>query len=277
MIRSHLLIWSIAGAAVVVAAAVALLRQQSTDARVVPVSPDRVVAAALQLIEADPSASFSSTRNAVRAAAVEVERGAVRSAEGYYLLGMQYKREHNISAAEVQFKRAIAMDPGWVWPYLGLGALLGSNALGRQDEAVEVLRRAVEIAPEWSRAYNSLAVVLRITGQYEEAEEAALKALELDPEDVANQNNYANLLMEIGRLEEAEQYFRNAIAISPEHPKPYYNLACLYSVEGQTQDAIFYLDQAIQLAEFMRNEARLDPDFDSIREDPAFRRIVYEE
>ena len=263
-----------ATAVIMAAAAIALgARQAIAPAK----SSPNLVADAVRLLETDPSSWMGATRSAIRAAAVRVERGEVQSAEGYYVLALQYMREHNANGAEALFKRAIAAKPDWAWPYVGLGNLLGGYMLGRTEEAIAALRKASELEPEWSRPHDNLAIILRIVGRYDEAEKEALRAIELDPESVATQTNYANLLTAMGKMDEARNHYLKASALDPAHPKPYYNLACLYSLEENAAEAVRYLRQAIERAGSLRVEARNDPDFDPIRKDPAFRKLVYVE
>jgi len=235
------------------------------------------VAEAMALLQEDPGAWAGQTQSAVRIASVHVEQGAIRSAQAYFLLALQYRREANVSASEALYKRAIAVEPEWSWPYAGLGALLGRHTVGRSEEAIGALRKAIALDPGWGRPHNSLAVVLRIEGRYEEAEKEALAALRLAPDDVAAHNNYANLLVEQQRLDEAEGHYRRAIELEPTHPKPYFNLACLYSLLGRKAEAVVYLRDALERSPNLRTEAATDPDLDALREDPEFRRLLYGE
>ena len=269
----HRYIWAVAATLLAATAVVLGARQAFAPA----VEKTGHVAQAIALLEKDPSAWEHATRTAMRAAAVEVEANRDRTAQGYYVLALQYMRESNFNAAEGLFKRAIAAAPNWSWPYVGLGNLLGGFSLGRTDEAVAVLRKAAEIDPHWSRPHDSLAIILRMAGRLDEAESEALRALELDPENIATNTNYANLLVVLGRFEEAERYYHRAMAIDPKHPKPYYNLACVYSLQGDADRAVEYLARAIDVAASLRVEARNDPDFDPIRNQEAFRRLVYVE
>lgn len=267
----HRYIWAVAAALLAITAVVLGARQAFAPA----VEPASFVAEAIALLEKDPSAWEFETRAVIRAAAVEVEANRDRTAQGYYVLALQYMRESNFNAAEAHFKRAIAAAPGWSWPYVGLGNLLGGFSLGRTDEAVAALRKAAELAPDWSRPLDSLAIILRMAGRLEEAEVEAVRALELAPGNIATNTNYANLLVVLGRFDEAEHYYRQAIEIDPSHPKPYYNLACVFSLEGDVERAVDYLGRAIKVSGSLRLEARIDPDFDPIREEESFRRLVY--
>lgn len=274
--KAHRIIWLIASVAVMGAVALAAMRQGWLQFHRNTWGED-LLGEAIVRLETDPAAWEWETQSAVRAAAVAVESKAIHSAQGYYVLAMQYQREHNVAAAESLFKRAIAVEPDWAWAYVGLGNLLGRFTVGRTAEAVEALRKAILLRPDWARPHNILAVVLRLENRLDEAEQEALEAIRLDPEDVASHNNYANLLIAQGKFEAAEEHYRLASTLDPASPKPYYNLACLYSIEGRTEDALAYLQEAIDRAPTLRQDARDDPDLALLRTLPAFQRLVHQE
>ena len=58
------------------------------------------------------------------------------------------------------------------------------------------------------------------------------------------------------------------------YPLPLYNLACCEALAGRTNDAIEHLRQSIELSEQLRDYATSDSDFDSIRDEPAFKELV---
>jgi hypothetical protein len=67
---------------------------------------------------------------------------------------------------------------------------------------------------------------------------------------------------------------RALLAEHPEHPTLLYNLACCESLAGRPGDAIEHLRAAINLDEEFRPMAAQDSDFDSIRDQPAFRDLL---
>jgi tetratricopeptide (TPR) repeat protein len=75
--------------------------------------------------------------------------------------------------------------------------------------------------------------------------------------------------------EDAEAAYQRAITSEPTCPAPYYNLGCLYCIRGRKEDGLALLAKAIAIDEVFRDEARRDPDLDSMRGDPAFHRLVY--
>ena len=272
--RKHVVIWSVVAVVLAGAVVVTVARRAQAPANALESAPEAAVAEALAALEMDPAAWQRSTQAALRAAAVYVEQGRVRTAEGYYVLAVQYQREQNLSGAEALYKRAIALAPDWSRPYDGLGNLLGRHSIGRMQEAKEALRKAIALAPDWSRPHNSLAVILRIEGKYAQAEAEALTALRLAPQDIGAHNNYANLLVTLDRYEEAKEHYRVAIQLEPKHPKPYYNLACLFALQGRNDEALANLQEAIKREPLLRRNAADDEDLDPLHDDPRFARMV---
>lgn len=86
----------------------------------------------------------------------------------------------------------------------------------------------------------------------------------------------------LGPLYEAGDYNaviergRELLAGDPQYPLLFYNVACCESVAGHTADALEHLRRAIELSDRCRTYARTDSDFDSIRQEPAFAKLVAE-
>jgi mannose-6-phosphate isomerase-like protein (cupin superfamily) len=83
-----------------------------------------------------------------------------------------------------------------------------------------------------------------------------------------------NALFEAGEYEAVADRGRELIAQNPQYPTPIYNVACAEALAGRKDDAIEHLRQAIALQERFREYAKGDSDFDSIRDEPAFRELV---
>ncbi|MFH1564542.1 MAG: tetratricopeptide repeat protein [bacterium] len=82
----------------------------------------------------------------------------------------------NEEAAEA-YKKAIDITPKLVDPYNGLGNVL--NRLGKNKEAIEAYKQAITINPKLADPYNGLGNVLNNLGRYKEAIEAYAKFIEL--------------------------------------------------------------------------------------------------
>ncbi len=271
--RRYAIAWVCATAAVVAALAVAGYRGWGQS----PAPTDALTTRAVALLEEDPSAWDLPTQNAVRAAAAALADGTPKSAGEHFVLAAQYERESNLAAAEAHLRRAIKADPNWAAAYASLGSILGRQTVGRAGEAKTLLAKAIELKPGWGRPHNLLAIVLRGEGRTKEAEAECVEAIRLNPNDPAAHNNYANLLVQQKRYEEAEKEYRTAAGANPNHAKPYYNLACLCSLMGKKEEALKNLSIALERAPSLRSQASTDTDFDTLREDSEFQKMVYGE
>ncbi len=65
-----------------------------------------------------------------------------------------------------------------------------------------------------------------------------------------------------------------AIEASPDSALLHFNLACCESLTGRSADAIEHLGRAIELSDQFRNYAASDSDFDAVRDDPEFKRLL---
>lgn len=81
-------------------------------------------------------------------------------------------------------------------------------------------------------------------------------------------------LYEAGEYAEAADRGRELVEAHPDYPVLLYNVACCESLAGQTAEATEHLRQAIALSDNSRSIAAEDPDFDPVREDPAFKALV---
>lgn len=272
----HLIIWAAALTAAAIAASLWYARHADDSPTSARFTPEEMVQRAVLGLEGDPAAADVWTQSLVRAAAVEVEDGNVVSAEGDYVLAVQYQRERNIAAAEALFKRAILRDTQWSRPYVGLANLLARHTVGRLDEAEREIRKGIELEPDWARAHGILALILRLGGHLKDAEKEAKTAIVLEPGEEEHFNNYANLLVEMRRYRDAEAQYRAAMKVDPDNARPYYNLACLLVRTNRDTQAIARLKEAIDRAPNLREEAAGDPELEALHGQPAFDKLVTE-
>ncbi|VAX05491.1 hypothetical protein MNBD_GAMMA19-549, partial [hydrothermal vent metagenome] len=86
---------------------------------------------------------------------------------------------------------------------LGLGYL----QQGRDEAALQKLKKAVDTMPEYAEAHSSIALAYIRMDNPEKAEAHYQQAAELKPDDGSIQNNYAVFLCGQGKYAEAEQHF----------------------------------------------------------------------
>jgi tetratricopeptide (TPR) repeat protein len=91
------------------------------------------------------------------------------------------------------------------------------------------------------------------------------------------QYDYAVSLLNQGNFEEARDQFESILNSTPEADFAHYGMALLSSMTGQSEEALEHLTRAIQMNPAIRIQARSDPDFVDMADDPRFTELLYPE
>jgi tetratricopeptide (TPR) repeat protein len=123
------------------------------------------------------------------------------------------------------------------------------KALGRRDvsAAVAHLKRAVDLAPQFSAAWNHLGTIAYQTGQYLEAEADFRKGLAADPDSYAPLVNLGGVLINLAKWDEALEYNRRAVLASPNDALANSQLGTANFYAGELDTAEKYLTVAKQI------------------------------
>src|SRR3984893_3196024 len=121
-------------------------------------------------------------------------------------MGQVYSRVPNWQDSERAFRRSIELNAGLSESRRDFGFSV-LFPLGRLDEAVRELRKAVELDPLSAQVHDSLEYVLVSDGRYDEALDNCRRILLAHPNDNAAEQLYARALMQKGRLNEATEIF----------------------------------------------------------------------
>ena len=136
-------------------------------------------------------------------------------------------------AAEKLCREAVERNPKDV----NMSGLLGAVLIKRRrlDEAEQVLKQTIALAPTFAKAHEDLGYVLLEQERYEEAVEVLQKAARLDPKLDAARFNLGKALASAGRGKEADAAFEASFELSPERKK--LALAAKHHQEGRIEDA----------------------------------------
>jgi tetratricopeptide (TPR) repeat protein len=91
------------------------------------------------------------------------------------------------------------------------------------------------------------------------------------------QYDYAVSLLNAGSWEEARDQFESILTKAPEADYAHYGMALLCSMTGQAEEALEHLSRSIQINGSNRIQARSDPDFIDMADDPRFTELLYPE
>ena len=97
--------------------------------------------------------------------------------------------DFNFGTAEAEYRRASELAPQNAPVTANLGSL--SANLGRLDEAVALMQRAITLDPLQGIFHSNLAIYLTTLGRYDEAEAAVRKNIELQPQSLQNYSQLA--------------------------------------------------------------------------------------
>lgn len=116
---------------------------------------------------------------------------------------------------------------------------LGGYHFGQQEisQAIEHYKKATELAPNYSPAYNILGYAYRQNVDYANAEQAFKKYIELIPKDPNPYDSYAELLLKMGRFDESIAQYRKALELDPNFINSYQGIAAALIYMGKPDDA----------------------------------------
>ena len=116
---------------------------------------------------------------------------------------------------------------------------LGGYYFGQQDfaQAITHYKRATELAPDYSTAFNILGYAYRQNEQYTDAENAFKKYIELIPNDPNPYDSYAELLLKMGRFDEAITQYNKALSVNSNFVNSHFGIAAALTYEGKIAEA----------------------------------------
>lgn len=202
--------------------------------------------------------------------------------EGRLALARALLQLDSVAAAETVLSEAIDVRPDDPWGYVLLGALLQERR-NRADEAIRLLRHALELQPQLTEARVELAEALHAAGERDAAmaelervvgdeplnqprswfnlgilraeaddlagaEEAFREAARTDPIGGADARvQLGSLLMARGDLVGAEAHFREAVAVDDSLASAHGSLALVHLERGEIEEARARLERVLEL------------------------------
>lgn len=133
--------------------------------------------------------------------ALEIRHGMAQ-AQALYQVGWHRQRHGDIAGAEEAYAEALVADPRHAETLNALGKIYAER--GELDRAAAAFRRVAELAPEKAYLYNNIGYALFLDGRHAEAIDALRKALALNPEYERAWVNLRTVAERAGKLELAK-------------------------------------------------------------------------
>jgi tetratricopeptide (TPR) repeat protein len=157
----------------------------------------------------------------------------------HFQLAYAYTALKRSDEARAEYERATALDPKMSEAFLNLGILLTEKD---PADAVQPLRRAVDLLPAQSRPRFLLGLAQERSGDIPAAADSYEAALRLDPRDVETAMHLGNLYIGLKRYPDAETKFRAALELEPKSPQALLGLAETLDAQKKPEAAAAYRD-----------------------------------
>ncbi|HEY6185618.1 MAG TPA: tetratricopeptide repeat protein [Terriglobales bacterium] len=133
---------------------------------------------------------------------------------------------------------------------------LGGYCFGQQEipEAIEHYKKATELSPRYSTAFNLLGYAYRQQGDYTNSEQAFKKYIELIPNDPNPYDSYAELLLKMGRFDDSIAQYNKALEIDPHWNAGHFGIAADLMYQNKWPEAEAELQK---MADGSRNDGEL--------------------
>jgi tetratricopeptide (TPR) repeat protein len=151
------------------------------------------------------------------------------------MLGVGLRHAGRLTEALARLRRAAKRRPPYATAYYELGALC--VAMDNYDEAIDVFRSGLEIAPMMPELSIELGYALLWRKRYAEALAAFAHALEITPRSAQALFGIGKAHRDSGEVAPAADYFRRALVIKPADPTIWLALGLALQELGQADAA----------------------------------------
>ena len=150
--------------------------------------------------------------------------------------GAIFSHDWNWAAAELEFRRALELNPNAADAHTAYGFYL--SAMGRAGEALREMERALELDPISAVKMVGVADVLYMARRYADAEAQYRRALEMVPTFGYAHWALGRVLMAKGEFDPAAAAIKKAIPLSGDSPDEGAELARAYTLSGRRPQAL---------------------------------------
>ena len=213
----------------------------------------------------------------------------------------------NWSAAEKEFKRSIELKPDYATAHEWY-AIHYLTATGRLEEAVQEMKKALELEPASLVMNTFMGATLYYAGRYDEAIDQCRRTIEMDPNFAVAHWHLGLAYEQKQALDAATEEFKKAISLSGGSPlmkaalvRAYaksqkkheanemlnelnelskqqyvsaYEVATIYVALGNNEQAFQLLEEGYAEHSFHLVYLNVSPQFKSVRSDPRFQDLV---
>jgi DNA-binding winged helix-turn-helix (wHTH) protein/TolB-like protein/Tfp pilus assembly protein PilF len=223
-------------------------------------------------------------------------------AEGHSALAtLIYSYDWNWAEAEKEFRRALELDPNSSISHFQYADFL--QRMGRRQEmsvegerarelepyspffnafgankdpknAVERIRFAIELDPNFYFSHSMAAAIYRERKMYAESIAESRLAKELSPNQTWSDVGLVGTLVQTGKLDEARAIRDEMLKLSKSRFVPPFNIALVYNALGETDQALAWLEKGYEQRNPQMTFLKTDGRLNNLRGDPRFQDLM---
>jgi len=170
---------------------------------------------------------------------IEVFQAVIRqnpkSVNAMRFLAMAYWHEkERMDDAEALLRRVVEMAPDFVVAWINLGMVLVER--NKLLDAIDAYQHATSLAPDNPVAWGGLGNAYAVANYQEKGGEAYARAVSLSPENPTLQMGHAHILKTLGDQDGALRAYRAAIVAKPDFGEVYWSMANLKIFNFEEQE-----------------------------------------
>jgi tetratricopeptide (TPR) repeat protein len=197
---------------------------------------------------------------------------APNSADAHIFLAHHYSNLGRKQEALAQARRARELNP--VSPMIGSLEGLFLTHQHEYDAALQRLRDAVSLDPQFWLSHHLLANALIDAGQYDAALEETAEAKRLSPLQTLSDAFAAIALARLGRKDEARTILQALSETARHIYVPPSHFALIETALGEHDQAFAHLDAAFAMHDARLALLKIDPKWEDLRSDPRFDALL---
>ena len=160
---------------------------------------------------------------------------------------------------------SIALDPLYANGYYLLG--LSHLAAGHWNEAEAALKRAFEIAPNFTAIHSNLAKALLLKGE----KQAALQQIDLEPGEERKWAGRAVINHALGRQADSDAALKRLTGLAS---NSVYTIAYVHAFRGESDAAFLWLERAFTQKDSNLWSVKSDPYLNPLKADPRYKAFL---
>ena len=157
----------------------------------------------------------------------------------------EFMESNKMNEAVPVLRKALEQDPDDALAHYVLATALTGN--DQEREALEEYRKACALDTQHATWFAHLATSLALTGDLDRAVVNFRKSLTLDPANAGTETGLGTALFEKGQAQEGYEHLRRAVDMAPDFPDAHNQLGWELAKTGRMDEAVDQLQKAISL------------------------------